>query len=177
MGILLNNEQIKTNNLLNCSTEISQFTNLSFTDQRIKNQTTHVIIDCDKSNTTNMISSISNNDNTASEIYLTTSNNNTLTVNNQKQALFAYRRKKSKYIYEDKLLHQVKILKQTSHYISNNTIDSNYYYLLQRRIDRLRELIDDENKSIHLTFITSKGVKQNRYSGIVQSEVLLDDLF
>lgn len=117
----------KTNNLLNCSTEISPFTNLSFTDQRIKNQTTHVIIDCDKSNTTNMISSISNNDNTASEIYLTTSNNNTLTVNNQKQSLFAYRRKKSKHIYEDKLLHQVKILKQTSHYISNNTIDSNYF--------------------------------------------------
>ena len=48
---------------------------------------------------------------------------------------------------------------------------------LLRRIERLRELLHDDNKSIHLTFITSKGLKHNVYSGIVQNEVTLDDLF
>ena len=76
-------------------------------------------------------------------------------------------------IRNDNIVNLCEIKFTTSPY----TIDSNYYDLLQRRIDRLRELIDDDNKSIHLTFITSKGVKQNLYSGIVQSEVLLDDLF
>jgi AAA+ ATPase superfamily predicted ATPase len=32
-------------------------------------------------------------------------------------------------------------------------------------------------KSCHLTMITTYGVKQNRYSGIMQSQVTLDDLF
>lgn len=32
-------------------------------------------------------------------------------------------------------------------------------------------------KALHLTFITTYGVKQNRYSGIVQSEVTMEDLF
>ena len=31
--------------------------------------------------------------------------------------------------------------------------------------------------TIHLTFVTTCGVKRNAYSNIVQSEVLLDDLF
>lgn len=32
-------------------------------------------------------------------------------------------------------------------------------------------------KALHLTFITTYGVKQNRYSSVVQSEVTMDDLF
>ena len=56
-------------------------------------------------------------------------------------------------------------------------IDNNYHDILLRRIERLRELLHDDNKSIHLTFITSKGLKHNMYSGIVQNEVMLDDLF
>ena len=56
-------------------------------------------------------------------------------------------------------------------------IDNNYHDILLRRIERLRELLHDDNKSIHLTFITSKGLKHNVYSGIVQNEVTLDDLF
>jgi hypothetical protein len=32
-------------------------------------------------------------------------------------------------------------------------------------------------KACHLTMITNFGVKANKYSGMVQSEVLLDDLF
>jgi hypothetical protein len=32
-------------------------------------------------------------------------------------------------------------------------------------------------KSVHLTMITTYGVKRNEYSSIVQSEVKMDDLF
>jgi len=32
-------------------------------------------------------------------------------------------------------------------------------------------------KAIHLLMLTTFGVKQNLYSGIVQNEVTLDDLF
>ncbi len=56
-------------------------------------------------------------------------------------------------------------------------IDSAYHDVLLRRIERLRQLLHDENKSIHLTFITSRGVKPNMYSGMVQREVLLSELF
>lgn len=56
-------------------------------------------------------------------------------------------------------------------------IDKEYHDLLLHRIDKLRECLKDDNKSIHLTFVTSRGVKQNMYSGIVQNEVTLDDLF
>ena len=56
-------------------------------------------------------------------------------------------------------------------------IDKEYHDLLLHRIDKLRESLKDDNKSIHLTFVTSRGVKQNMYSGIVQNEVTLDDLF
>lgn len=32
-------------------------------------------------------------------------------------------------------------------------------------------------KALHLTFVTTYGVKRNMYSSIVQSEVTMDDLF
>ena len=32
-------------------------------------------------------------------------------------------------------------------------------------------------RAIHLTFVTASGLLQNKYSGIVQSEVTLEDLF
>ena len=35
----------------------------------------------------------------------------------------------------------------------------------------------DSAATTHLTFITTYGVKRNAYSSMVQSEVLLDDLF
>ena len=31
--------------------------------------------------------------------------------------------------------------------------------------------------ALHLTFISTYGVKPNMYSGLVQSEVVMDDLF
>ena len=56
------------------------------------------------------------------------------------------------------------------------SIDKEYHDRLLHRIECLRELLNDESKSIHLTFITSKGLKHNMYSGIVQNEVTLNDL-
>lgn len=56
-------------------------------------------------------------------------------------------------------------------------IDNEYAETLQERIDIVRKLLDDDMVSIHLTFITVKGVKPNIHSGIVQKEVLLKDLF
>lgn len=32
-------------------------------------------------------------------------------------------------------------------------------------------------KAVHLTYVTTYGLKRNKHSGIVQSEVRLDDLF
>jgi len=49
--------------------------------------------------------------------------------------------------------------------------------------ERLRERTEifrsstKTRKSLHLTFVTTYGVKKNIYSGNVQSEVTLDDLF
>ena len=55
-------------------------------------------------------------------------------------------------------------------------IDKSYDLVLRQRITRLYEHIG-KRQSIHLTFITSFGVKPNMYSGIVQSSITLDDLF
>lgn len=56
-------------------------------------------------------------------------------------------------------------------------IDKDYHDVLAHRIELLRDTLKDNTKSIHLTFVTSCGVKQNMYSGIVQNEILLEDLF
>ena len=55
-------------------------------------------------------------------------------------------------------------------------ISSDYEEILQERIERVRQLLNDNNLSIHLTFVTSKGIKQNIHSGIVQKEVTIADL-
>ena len=34
-----------------------------------------------------------------------------------------------------------------------------------------------KTRNCHVTFVTTYGVKRNKHSGIVQSEVTLDDLF
>ena len=49
----------------------------------------------------------------------------------------------------------------------------------KRLRDRV-QLFKDETgtrKSVHLTFVTTYGVKRNANAGMVQSEVTLDDLF
>lgn len=55
-------------------------------------------------------------------------------------------------------------------------IDKAYDLTLRHRISMLRERIQ-KTQNVHMTFITTFGVKKNKYSGIVQKEVVLDDLF
>lgn len=55
-------------------------------------------------------------------------------------------------------------------------IDHSYYLALQHRISMLSERLM-KRQVVHLTFVTANGVKHNEYSGIVQSEIILDDLF
>lgn len=59
---------------------------------------------------------------------------------------------------------------------SEYAIDKRYDLVLRNRINMLRERLK-KNQIVHLTFVTTYGVKYNAYSGIVQSEVTLDDLF
>ncbi len=49
----------------------------------------------------------------------------------------------------------------------------------ERIIGREQECarLNDCKKSLQLTMITTYGVKNNKYSGIVQSQVVLSDLF
>lgn len=47
---------------------------------------------------------------------------------------------------------------------------------LRQRINAIMSRLKS-TQSLQLTFITTFGVKHNMYSGIVQSEVTLDDLF
>ena len=55
-------------------------------------------------------------------------------------------------------------------------IDKVYDRTLRSRLALVRDKIK-KTESLQLTFVTTFGVKQNLYSGIVQSEVILDDLF
>ena len=41
----------------------------------------------------------------------------------------------------------------------------------------LFKAVTGTKKAVHLTYVTTFGVKRNRHSGVVQSEVTLDDLF
>lgn len=55
-------------------------------------------------------------------------------------------------------------------------IDKTYDLTLRNRMGSLRDKIK-KTESVHLTFITTFGVKKNIYSSLVQSEVTIDDLF
>lgn len=55
-------------------------------------------------------------------------------------------------------------------------IDKGYDKTLRSRLALVREKMK-KTETLQLTFVTTFGVKQNMYSGIVQSEVNLDDLF
>jgi len=60
--------------------------------------------------------------------------------------------------------------------MSEFAIDKDYDHNLR---NKLQTFIDqtETQLSIHLTFITTYGLKQNEYSGMVQSVVTMDDLF
>ena len=55
-------------------------------------------------------------------------------------------------------------------------IDKSYDEDLRNKIASFRESTGT-NKSIQLVMVTTYGVKENKYSGIVGNQVLLDDLF
>jgi AAA+ ATPase superfamily predicted ATPase len=55
-------------------------------------------------------------------------------------------------------------------------ISKNYEENLQNKIFAFKEETNT-NKAVHLLFLTTKGVKQNNYSGIIQKELMLDDFF
>lgn len=55
-------------------------------------------------------------------------------------------------------------------------ITKQYDEHLRERIEKFRSATKTR-KALHQTFITTYGVKKNMYKGIVQSEVVLDDLF
>jgi hypothetical protein len=55
-------------------------------------------------------------------------------------------------------------------------VDKNYGEVLRERMQTLMDEVP-QKKSIHLTMIAAFGLKHNEYSGQVQSEVTLDDLF
>lgn len=56
------------------------------------------------------------------------------------------------------------------------SIDKAYDKTLRNRMSQVRDKLK-KTQTLHLTFVTTFGVKQNMYSGIVQSEVTLDDMF
>ena len=55
-------------------------------------------------------------------------------------------------------------------------IDKKYDTVLRERMQTLVDRIP-RKKSVHLTLLVSYGLKRNEYSGQVQNEVTLDDLF
>lgn len=56
------------------------------------------------------------------------------------------------------------------------SINKDYEKILRNKIVRFMEETKTR-KSIQLTFISSYGLQRNMYSGIVQNEVMLNDLF
>lgn len=55
-------------------------------------------------------------------------------------------------------------------------ITKQYYEHLRKRSELFRSATKTR-KALHQTFVTTYGLKKNMYSGTIQSEVVLDDLF
>ncbi len=55
-------------------------------------------------------------------------------------------------------------------------IDKDYAEKLRSKIHLLKTLTKTR-KAVYLTLITTYGLEKNRYAGMVQNEVVLDDLF
>ena len=56
------------------------------------------------------------------------------------------------------------------------TIDKDYEMQLRNKLGVFRE-VTRTHDALHITMITTYGVKSNSHSGIVQSQVTIDDLF
>jgi len=55
-------------------------------------------------------------------------------------------------------------------------ISKSYFEQLSTKLDKLHQ-VSPRRKTIHLTLVTTFGLKENKYSSLVQSQVVLDDLF
>ena len=60
--------------------------------------------------------------------------------------------------------------------LSEYTIDKDYDETLRKRIETFRKNTKTK-KAVQIVFVTTYGVESNQYSGIVQKQVTLDDLF
>ena len=60
--------------------------------------------------------------------------------------------------------------------IDEYVIDKSYDAVLRNKVETFRRAASVK-KSIQLTMVTTYGVKRNKYSSIVQSQIVLDDLF
>ena len=60
--------------------------------------------------------------------------------------------------------------------INEFVIDKAYDMALRNKLDSFRRMTNCK-KAIQTTMITTYGVKQNKYSGFIQSQITLDDLF
>lgn len=60
--------------------------------------------------------------------------------------------------------------------INEYIVDKAYDSVLRNKIEAFRRMTGSK-KSLQLTMITTYGVKQNKYSNLIQSQVTLDDLF
>ena len=60
--------------------------------------------------------------------------------------------------------------------IAEFSIDKNYSQTLRNKVGAFRNE-SKTKKAIHLTMVTTFGIKPNEYAGIVQNEVVIDDLF
>lgn len=59
---------------------------------------------------------------------------------------------------------------------STYTIDKDENMRLRKRIETLKATLSPR-QTVHLTMVTTYGITQGKYSGIVQSQIKLDDLF
>jgi len=55
-------------------------------------------------------------------------------------------------------------------------IDKDYDMVLRNKVETFRQATRT-NKALHLTMIATYGLKENAYSSMIQSVVVLDDLF
>ncbi len=60
--------------------------------------------------------------------------------------------------------------------LSEYTIDKEYDAKLRKRIETFRKNTGTK-KSVQIVFVTTYGVEANQYSGIIQKQVTMDDLF
>ncbi len=56
------------------------------------------------------------------------------------------------------------------------SIDAKYEKILLNKLAEVKECVPARN-AVHLTLISTYGLKENKYSSIVQSQVTMDDLF